>query len=617
MATTTSTYPILSLSTATPKFVEGNSGSTALKLTATLSQVSTTATTFTATAKNGTANSGLDFQAYTKPLTIPAGQTQLDFCIQVLGDKLNETNETFSVELSKLSANAIFANDLGVLPINLTIVDDDKPVVRLDDIKISEGNNGLHDADITVFLNTAATSDVTINYQTLDGTAKSGSDYIAESDTLVIPKGSKEGHIKISIQGDTKPETTENFKVELSSVTGGIFLNGAETLSNTVTIATDDDKSLPTLSIKAKAVDEGEEDVYTDYPITFALSTTAADDVTVHYETKDGTARDGSDYQGISGDLVILAGESEATLHINVLGDNEVEEDEGFILQLSNPTGLKFSDAQPTQDINLLIRDDDQGTDTTPQKLEGTPKADLLDATEKGGFGDDILDGKQGADTLIGGEGNDIYYVDDAKDVITELDQDESNAGDNDGVYSISLNYTLPANVEYLIIDGKSKGNATGNNLSNVLTGNSAVNAISGMGGDDTIDSGSGNDTLLGGDGADIYVFSSGIKGSKNVDTIKDFVSGEDKIYLSPDIFTKLSSELGFIDGNEAAPISDGNFFLAAPKVKATTSSSYILYDTNTGRVYYDADGNGKGAADWFITLTGKPELSADDFYIA
>ena len=488
MATTTSTYPILSLSTATPKFVEGNSGSTALKLTATLSQVSTTATTFTATAKNGTANSGLDFQAYTKPLTIPAGQTQLDFFIQVLGDKLNETNETFSVELSKLSANAIFANDLGVLPINLTIVDDDKPVVRLDDIKISEGNNGLHDADITVFLNTAATSDVTINYQTLDGTAKSGSDYIAESDTLVIPKGSKEGHIKISIQGDTKPETTENFKVELSSVTGGIFLNGAETLSNTVTIATDDDKSLPTLSIKAKAVDEGEEDVYTDYPITFALSTTAADDVTVHYETKDGTARDGSDYQGISGDLVILAGESEATLHINVLGDNEVEEDEGFILQLSNPTGLKFSDAQPTQDINLLIRDDDQGTDTTPQKLEGTPKADLLDATEKGGFGDDILDGKQGADTLIGGEGNDIYYVDDAKDVITELDQDESNAGDNDGVYSISLNYTLPANVEYLIIDGKSKGNATGNNLSNVLTGNSAVNAISGMGGDDTID---------------------------------------------------------------------------------------------------------------------------------
>jgi hypothetical protein len=50
--------------------------------------------------------------------------------------------------------------------------------------------------------------------------------------------------------------------------------------------------------------------------------------------------------------------------------------------------------------------------------------------------------------------------------------------------------------------------------------------------------------------------------------------------------------------------------------VKATSASSILLYDSNTGRVYYDADGNGKGAADWFITLTGKPALSADDIYI-
>jgi hypothetical protein len=50
--------------------------------------------------------------------------------------------------------------------------------------------------------------------------------------------------------------------------------------------------------------------------------------------------------------------------------------------------------------------------------------------------------------------------------------------------------------------------------------------------------------------------------------------------------------------------------------VKATSASSILLYDNNTGRVYYDADGNGKGAADWFITLTGRPALTADDIYI-
>jgi Ca2+-binding RTX toxin-like protein len=610
------TFPSLSLSTATAKFAEGNSGSTALKLTATLSQVSTTATTFTATAKNGTATSNLDFQAYTKLLTIPAGQTQVDFFIQVLGDKLSETNETFSVELSKLSTNAIFANDLGILPLNLTILDDDKPVIRMDDIKIAEGDNGLHDADITVYLNTAATSDVSVSYTTSDGTAKNGSDYISESDTLVIPKGSKEGHIKISIQGDTIPETTENFRVELSNAMGAILLNSADTLSSTVTITTDDDKNLPVLAVKAKPVDEGGEDEFTDYPITFTLSSSPATDVTVHYETKDGTARDGSDYQGKSGDIIFLAGETQSTLNITVLGDIDIEDDEEFVLQLSNPTGLKFSDGQPTQDINLLIRDDDQGTDTTPQKLEGTPKNDTLDATANGGYGDDSLDGKQGADTMMGGDGNDTYYVDNIKDVITEEDQAESAAGDDDLVYSTAASYTLPANVEHVIIDGKSKGNATGNELNNHITGNAAVNTLIGLGGDDTFDSGSGNDTLSGGDGADTYIFSSGIKGSKNVDTIKDFVPGEDKIYLSADIFTKIASGLGLIDGNDPIALSDGDYFLSAPKVKATSATDLILYDSNTGRVYYDADGNGKGAADWFITLTGHPALTADDIYI-
>ena len=611
------TYPVVSLSTTTRQFIEGNSGSTALKLTATLSEAATSTVTFTATTKNGTANSGLDFQAYNKVLTIPAGQTQTDFYVQVLGDKANEPNETFSVELSKLSSNAVFSNDLGILPINLTIVDDDKPVARMDDIKVVEGDNGVHNADITVYLNTAATSDVTLKYQTLDGTAKAGSDYISNNDTLTIPKGSKEGHIKIAIQGDTKPETTESFQVQLSDATGAMFLNGASTVSNTVTIQTDDDKTLPTLTVQAKPVDEGAEDEFTDYPIVFTLSSSPADDVTLHYQTANGTAKDGSDYQGISGDLVFLAGETQATLSLTVLGDGDIEEDEEFLLQLSDASGLKFASGQPTQDVKLTIRDDDQGTDTTPQILEGTPKNDTLDATANGGYGDDKLDGKAGADTMIGGEGNDTYYVDNPKDSIVEEDSAQSNAGESDLVYSTASSYTLPVNVENLIIDGKSKGNATGNELNNHITGNAAVNTLVGMGGDDIFDSGSSNDTLTGGDGYDTYIFSSGIKGSKNVDTIKDFVSGEDKIYLNADIFTKLASALGVTDGSEPVSISDGDFFLSAPKVKATSATSYILYDSNTGRVYYDADGNGKGAADWFITLTGHPELTANDFYIA
>ncbi len=608
--------PSLRLTAASTKITEGNSGSSALRLTASLSEATSLPVTFTATAKSGTATAGLDFQEYTKVLQIPAGETQVDFYLQVLGDTASEANETLSVELSKVSSNAMLSNELSTLPISLQIIDNDKPIARVSDVKVTEGDNGLKNATITVNLNTVATSDVTLNYKTVDGVAKAGSDYIADSDRLVIPKGSKEGSIKIGVQGDTLPEASESFYVELSNIEGALFLGSAEKLTSTVTINTDDDKLFPTLDVKATGVYEGGEDEITDYSVRFALSAPSASDVAFTYEIKDGMARAGSDFEGKSGSIIFLPGESEQILNINILGDSEVEDDEEFILLLSDPNGLKFKENQPTTEVTLLIRDDDEGGETAPQKLEGTAKNDQLDATANGGFGNDTLNGLAGSDTMIGGDGDDSYYVDNPKDVVLEADQSDSAAGDDDIVYLSASSYTLPSNVEHVIVSGKAKTNATGNNLNNRFTGSAAVNVFSGLGGDDTIDGGTGKDTLTGGEGDDVFVVSGGVKGSKNIDQINDFKVGEDKIYLNHEIFTAIAEEVGFIEDDQAISLSNANVFLAGAKVKATSSSSYLLYDTKSGRVFYDADGIGKGTADWFLTLVGKPNISADDFYI-
>jgi Ca2+-binding RTX toxin-like protein len=250
--------------------------------------------------------------------------------------------------------------------------------------------------------------------------------------------------------------------------------------------------------------------------------------------------------------------------------------------------------------------------------LQGTVKNDVLDATKNGGAGDDTLDGLKGIDTMVGGDGNDTYFVDNIKDIIVEEDQSQSNAGDDDLVHSTASNYTLPANVEHLIIDGKLKGNATGNILDNKLTGNLAVNILSGLAGDDTLDGGSGNDTLTGGDGNDTFIFSQGIKGNKNIDIVKDFVHEQDKIYLSADIFSKLADAVGFKSGTEPLSLSkaDTHYLVSTAKVKAVDVNSYLLYDTATGRLSYDEDGNGKLAASSFVTLTGKPVITLDDLWI-
>ena len=93
---------------------------------------------------------------------------------------------------------------------------------------------------------------------------------------------------------------------------------------------------------------------------------------------------------------------------------------------------------------------------------------------------------------------------------------------------------------------------------------------------------------------------------------------GEDKLYLNATIFSKLAAAVKFVDGN--APVSlanaDSRYLVSAVKVKAIDTSSYLLYDTKTGVLSYDEDGSGKLVASSFVTLTGKPTLTLDDFWI-
>ena len=122
--------------------------------------------------------------------------------------------------------------------------------------------------------------------------------------------------------------------------------------------------------------------------------------------------------------------------------------------------------------------------------LYGTNGNDSLNG---GGF-NDVIDGLNGNDSMSGGLGDDFYFVDSTSDVVTEA----SNAG-TDTIKSF-VTYTLPTNVENLILTGTAAINGTGNASNNVITGNAASNTLNG---------GTGVDTLIGGLGNDIYVVDS------------------------------------------------------------------------------------------------------------
>ena len=238
----------------------------------------------------------------------------------------------------------------------------------------------------------------------------------------------------------------------------------------------------------------------------------------------------------------------------------------------------------------------------TTTSSAGTAAIDLTGNALKqeitGNAGANILnDGGAGAaDTMRGLGGNDTYQIYNSGDVIVE----SASQGTVDKVIT-SVDYKLGAGVyvEQMTTNssaGTTKINLVGNQVIQKIVGNAGTNLIDGKG---------GSDTLYGGSGKDYFTFSSTI-GAANVDTIGDFNSAADTIRLENAIFTTLTT---------AGALAVSAFKDVALAVK--DASDRVLYNSDTGNLYYDADGSGGSfGAIKLAMLTGTPTLTAADFIV-
>lgn len=210
-----------------------------------------------------------------------------------------------------------------------------------------------------------------------------------------------------------------------------------------------------------------------------------------------------------------------------------------------------------------------------------------------GNNGSNALDGAGGADIMIGYAGDDTYYVDQAGDSVLE-----ATGGGFDALFTTS-SFTLATGSEVEWLTAASVAATTAINLG----GNEFVNYVLGNNGANMIDGGAGSDILYGYGGADMFQFTTAL-GAGNVDTVTDFVAGTDKIALDDAIFTHIGA-LGALNANA--------FVTGAA---AADADDRIVYNSATGQLFYDADGNGAGAAVLFATLQGNPALAASDFQV-
>lgn len=227
---------------------------------------------------------------------------------------------------------------------------------------------------------------------------------------------------------------------------------------------------------------------------------------------------------------------------------------------------------------------------TNAMDLTGNELANVI----YGNNGVNNLRGGGGAgDVLIGFGGNDVYYITSGSEAVVE-----AAGGGSDVVYT-SVSHTLAAGQEIEVLSAVSNSAATAMDL----TGNAVGNAIYANNGVNTLNGGGGNDVLFGYGGADNFAFTTAL-GAGNVDTIADFASGSDKIQLDDAVFAAIGSP-GALNANA--------FFAGTA---AHDADDRIIYDSATGNLFYDADGNGAGAAVLFANLSTHPVIAASDFTV-
>lgn len=228
-----------------------------------------------------------------------------------------------------------------------------------------------------------------------------------------------------------------------------------------------------------------------------------------------------------------------------------------------------------------------------------------------GGAGDDTIEGGLGTDTLIGGAngstGDTASYA-------------TAGSGVKVSLALTSFQNTIGAGSDKLSGFENLRGSEfddilTGDKGNNLLNGSKGADRLDGGAGDDNLRAGQDADTLIGGlgndvlngaQGADTFVFNAAL-GAANIDTIQDFKVAElDKIALENAVFTKVG----------VAGVLIPDHFVSGNGAVAGDANDRIIYDTASGALFYDADGNGVGAQVQFAILTGAPGLSASDFVI-
>ncbi len=308
---------------------EGDAGERDLLFTVRLTGATNTTVTVDYYTVDLTALAGMDYVATNGTVTFGPNQTTQTFAVTILGDLLDETNETFLVVLTNSTVLPITAKQaVG------TILDDDPLTMSISDASVTEGGAPTNAALFTVSLLKPVDYEVTVDFATASSAsgaiATSGVDFLATNGTLHFSPGQTTQFVVVPIVDDALDELNETFTVILTNVTNAILVN-----SQAVGTILDDDP-FPTLNVSNASIMEGD-DGNRELVFNVTLSAPSSTLVTAQYATSNLTATTGLDFMFAGGTLTFAPGTTNRTVTVNVIGDTIVEPNETFLLNPFNP----------------------------------------------------------------------------------------------------------------------------------------------------------------------------------------------------------------------------------------------------------------------------------------
>lgn len=195
---------------------EGDSGTTQAVFRVSVDRPVVAPVTVAYQTTDGSAVAPADYTSASGDLTFtPGGPTEAFVTVDVIGDTVAETDETFDLRLSLSGGSAVVSGGTAAI-----VNDDAFARVSVADASTTEGTGGTRPMVFPVSLDREVASPARVNYRTRDMTATSA-DYDAKTGTLeFLPGEATSQNVVVTVQGDSVREATEQFELLLSDPVG-------------------------------------------------------------------------------------------------------------------------------------------------------------------------------------------------------------------------------------------------------------------------------------------------------------------------------------------------------------------------------------------------------------